>query len=171
MRETSLATGTANPCGAEPSQKIWSSMLQYCCVSGEYKRIERRIADYIAPRYRMPAEAGIGNNPVTARLLAKSGLDVFATDIRMPDEPPGVRFVLDDLFSPDLSLYRGRDLLYSIRPAEEMMAPLISLASSTECDLLVYHLGFEEYRDPGELVDCGVILHLYRPVSGKIRVD
>ncbi len=137
-------------------------MLQYCCVSGEYKRIERLIAEYIAPRYRSPAEIGIGDNPVTARLLAQAGLDVVATDIRVPAEPPGVRFVRDDLVSPDRLLYRDRDLLYSIRPAEEMMGPLIALARSTGCDLLVYHLGFEGYRDPGELVDCGVVLHLYR---------
>ncbi|MDD1717704.1 MAG: hypothetical protein LUO88_01395 [Methanoregulaceae archaeon] len=146
-------------------------MLQYCCVSGEYKRIERRIAEYIASRYRSPAEVGIGDNPVTARLLAKSGLDVLATDIRVPTEPPGVRFVPDDLFTPDRSLYRGRDLLYSIRPGEEMMAPLIALARSTGCDLLVYHLGFEGYGDSGELIDCGVVLHLYRHRANQKRVD
>jgi hypothetical protein len=26
----------------------------------------------------------------------------------------------------------------------------------------VYHLGFEGYRDRGEVVDCGVLIHLYR---------
>ncbi len=141
-------------------------MLHYWFVSGEYKRIERLVAEYIGPRYRTAVEVGIGDNPHAARILANNGLDIVATDIKTPKEDPGVPFFHDDLCSPDLSRYTGKELLYSIRPGEEMIAPLLALARETGCDLLVYHLGFEGFHDPGELVECGVVLHLYRKGYG-----
>ncbi len=42
-----------------------------------------------------------------------------------------------------------------------MIPPLISLAQALNCDLVVYHLGFESYGDGGSIVDCGVPLHYY----------
>ena len=42
-----------------------------------------------------------------------------------------------------------------------MIPPLIALAQQVNCDLLVYHLGFESYGKGGERIDCGVLLHRY----------
>ncbi|MEM2124408.1 MAG: UPF0146 family protein [Methanolinea sp.] len=130
-------------------------------VTGTYKRIESLIASHIAKNYRRVAEVGVGENVACARLLARAGLDVFCTDIRPGPPDGGIPFFRDDVFSPSVSLYRDRDLIYSIRPHEEMVPPLIALAREVDCDLLVYHLGFEGYGRGGELVDCGVILHRY----------
>lgn len=125
------------------------------------KHIERSIASYIAKHYRNVAEIGVGRNPETALILRDRGVRVFCTEIRPVPEIPGVRVVCDDIFAPDMALYRDLDLIYSVRPHEEMMPGLLALAQAVDCDLLVYHLGFEGFRDGGELVDCGVVIHLY----------
>ncbi|MCU0632788.1 MAG: hypothetical protein MUC66_07425 [Methanolinea sp.] len=127
----------------------------------DLKHIERCIAAFIARNYRNVAEVGIGKNPDTAMILRDSGVSVFCTDIHQVPPVTGIRILIDDIFSPDTSLYRGLELIYSLRPHEEMMLPLVRLAREVDCDLLVYHLGFEGYSEGGELVDCGVILHRY----------
>ena len=132
------------------------------------KHIEHCVGAYIAERYKNPVEAGIGNNPGAALLIHEQGIPVRAVDIRAVTPPAGIRFSRDDIFSPDLSLYAGADVIYAIRPAEEMIPPLIALAEKINCDLVVYHLGFEGYGDGGEVVDCGVPLHYYRRRTKKI---
>ena len=59
----------------------------------------------------------------------------------------GSPFRVDDVFSPEFSLYEGADVIYAIRPAIEMVPPLLALARAINSDLLVYHLGFETVRE------------------------
>jgi uncharacterized protein len=127
-----------------------------------YKHIEHCVGSYIAAHYQHPVEVGIGNNPDAARQIHDAGILVRAVDIHPCLLPAGIPFARDDIFAPDVSLYAGADGIYAIRPAEEMIPPLIALAETIDCDLLVYHLGFESYGDGGEIVDCGVPLHYYR---------
>ena len=75
----------------------------------------------------------------------------------------------DDIFSPDISLYKGADVIYAIRPAIEMIPPLLELAQTINCDLIVYHLGFECYGNGGEKIDCGVLLHRYFKASEPVK--
>lgn len=126
-----------------------------------YKHIERCIGNYIAARYRAPVEIGIGKNATAAAIVRDAGIPVRCTDIRPVSIPENIRFMPDDIFSPSRSFYEGADVLYAIRPAGEMIPPMIALASALSCDLLVYHLGFESYGDGGEIIDCGVVLHRY----------
>jgi hypothetical protein len=126
-----------------------------------FKHIERRIASYIAENYRRVAEIGVGRNPAVARMLQERGVSVFCTDISPHSPGPDVTFVHDDVFSPAIGYYKDCDLIYSVRPHEEMVPALIRLARAIDCDLLVYHLGFESFGNGGELIDCGVILHRY----------
>jgi uncharacterized UPF0146 family protein len=128
---------------------------------GPYKRIERLIGDYIRRNYHSVVEIGVGENLVAARMIRDAGIPVRCTDIRPVPPADGMVFAQDDIFSPDEGLYRGADLLYSLRPGVEMVPPLITLAERVGADLLVYHLGNEIYGTGGELVDCGVILHRY----------
>lgn len=128
---------------------------------GEYKRIERLIGSYLAPRYRSAVEIGVGSNPDAAIFLRGNGVRVRCTDIR-PVPPVGdLDCISDDIFSPDLGIYAGADLLYSIRPAVEMVPPMIAVARAVNADLIVYHLGFESYGNGGEPIRCGVTLHRY----------
>ena len=93
-----------------------------------YKHIEHCCGSYIASHYRNPVEIGVGNNPDAARCMHEAGVRVRATDIRACDVPPWLPFSRDDIFSPDLSCYAGADVLYAVRPAVEMIPPMIALA-------------------------------------------
>jgi uncharacterized UPF0146 family protein len=128
---------------------------------GGYKHIEKCVGTYIAAHYRDAVEIGIGRNTDAARIIHKAGTAIRCTDIHSFPHPAWLRFTVDDIFEPDVLLYTGADVLYAIRPAEEMVPPLIRLAAQVNCDLLVYHLGFESYGDGGEQIECGVILHRY----------
>ena len=133
-----------------------------------YKHIERAIAEYIAAHYRNPVEIGIGRNSDAAAIIRTAGLPLRCTDIHPIVPPPGTIFLQDDIFAPDENFYSGTDLLYAIRPPGEMIPPMIDLAERLDCDLLVYHLGFESFGDGGEVIDCGVLLHRYYRGSGRI---
>jgi hypothetical protein len=126
-----------------------------------YKHIEHCVGAYIAKHYFHPVEIGVGKNPDAAQRVHDAGVSVRATDIHPCLLPDWLSFTRDDIFSPDLSCYAGADVLYAVRPAEEMIPPLIALAKMLDCDLVVYHLGFETYGNGGEIIDCGVPLHYY----------
>jgi hypothetical protein len=128
---------------------------------GAHKYIERTIGAWIASRYRSAAEVGVGENDVAARTILAAGGKIICTDIREPERPLAVPIIIDDIYSPDTAFYEGIEVIYAIRPAEEMVPALIALARRLNCDLIVYHLGFEIYGDGGEIIDCGVVLHRY----------
>ncbi|MFY9194120.1 MAG: UPF0146 family protein [Methanoculleus sp.] len=127
-----------------------------------HKSIERSIGEYIAIRYRKAVEVGIGDNPDAAWVIEAAGALALCTDIRPGIRHDGLTVVTDDIFEPDIRLYEGADLIYALRPGVEMVPPLITLAALIDCDLLIYHLGYEVYGDGGEIVGCGpVVLHRY----------
>jgi len=133
---------------------------------GSYKHIETSVGQYIARQYSRAVEVGIGHNTTAAEILHSAGVLVRATDIReLPAGP--IPVTVDDVFDPTISLYEGADVIYAVRPAIEMIPPLIALARRAGTDLVVYHLGFETYGDGGEKIDCGVILHRYVVRSGS----
>jgi uncharacterized UPF0146 family protein len=136
---------------------------------GSYKHIENCVGRYIAGHYASPVEVGVGNNPGAAAVIHAAGIPVRCTDIRDRTVPEGIRFRVDDVFEPDVSFYEGADAVYAIRPAIEMVPPLIALAERLGCDLLVYHLGFETYGNGGERIDCGVVLHRYVRGSEPVK--
>ncbi|RPI39343.1 MAG: hypothetical protein EHM53_06045 [Methanoregulaceae archaeon] len=135
----------------------------------EYKHIETCIGRYIADNYSNAVEIGIGRNTDAARIIADAGNLLCTTDIRNMPVPEELGFIVDDIFSPDLSRYRQADVIYSVRPGIEMVPSLIALAGRLDCDLIVYHLGFETYENGGERIDCGVILHRYHRCSKTIK--
>ncbi len=130
---------------------------------GGYKHIETCVGEYITMNYCRAVEVGIGRNTPAAEIVNAAGRLLLCTDVRDFPEPrkAGLPFETDDVFSPQLPLYKIPDVIYSIRPAVEMIPSLIELARAMRCDLIVYHLGFETYGDGGEVIDCGVLLHRY----------
>ncbi|MFA6332843.1 MAG: UPF0146 family protein [Methanoregula sp.] len=134
-----------------------------------YKHIETSVGRYIAGHYASPVEVGVGRNPGAAAILHAAGIPIRCTDIRSFGIPAGIVFTVDDIFEPDLSFYNGADVIYAIRPAIEMIPPLIDLATRIGCDLVVYHLGFEIYGNGGESIDCGVLLHRYVRGSETVK--
>ncbi|HSQ93790.1 MAG TPA: UPF0146 family protein [Methanoregula sp.] len=138
----------------------------------EYKHIETCIGRFIEGNYLHAVEVGIGRNTDAAQILSRAGKLLRSTDIKTVPVPEDLAFVVDDVFLPDISLYENADVIYAIRPAIEMVPSLIMLAQRINCDLIVYHLGFESYGTGGEKSDCGVILHRYnRRQNPSNRVD
>ncbi len=127
----------------------------------DYKHIETCIGNYIASHYTRAIEVGIGRNDDAAKIVSNAGALVCCTDVKEIGNSGNLPFFLDDIFSPDNSLYTGAEVIYAIRPGPEMIPPLIELARRINADLIVYHLGFESYEKGGEIIDCGVLLHQY----------
>jgi len=125
-----------------------------------FKHIEEEISRYIIPRFHRVCEIGVGRNFHAAEQIQTAGLEIFCTDILSLDETP-VPYIVDSLFSPTLSLYTDLDLIYAVRPHEEMITALISLAKSVNCDLIVYHLGFERFFGAEIIPDTRVPLFFY----------
>jgi uncharacterized UPF0146 family protein len=133
-------------------------------------RTEQEIGRYIAEHYRIVVEVGVGNNFEAARVIHDAGTRILCTDIREREPPEGISFIRDDVTCPRIDLYKGSDCIFAIRPGEELMLPLIDLASGVGADLLVYHLGFETYGNGGEIIRAGsVVLHRYVRGEEQIR--
>ena len=137
-----------------------------------YKHIETCIGRYIAGNYSHAVEVGIGRNTEAAQIVSGAKKLLRSTDVKQMPVPENLSFVTDDIFSPDISRYTGADVIYAIRPAIEMIPPLMDIARRVNCDLIVYHLGFETWGNGGEKIDCGVVLHrYYRHQNPSKRVD
>jgi uncharacterized UPF0146 family protein len=100
------------------------------------------MAEYIAGRYGKSAEIGIGHFPDLAFALLDRGVDVFATDI-VPFAYKGLRVVIDDITGPDISLFYGVDLIYSMRPPPELIFYMDRLAERLSASLVIKPLSSE----------------------------
>jgi len=89
------------------------------------------------------AEIGIGHFPDLALSLLGKGIRVFATDIRRFNYNP-LKVFFDDITEPDISLYKGLDLLYSLRPPLELVPYMIQITKLIGSDLIVKPL-FSEH--------------------------
>lgn len=96
------------------------------------------IAGYIKMRYpggSKIVEVGVGGHPEVAELLQED-FDVVCTDVAEAG-PKGVRYVRDDIFKPDLSVYEGASLIYSIRPPIDMQDSIAAVAKRVGAEMLV----------------------------------
>ncbi len=101
------------------------------------------IAEYILNNYRNKVvEIGVSNLPHVA-LLLKDKLDVVVTDIN-EQKYAGVRFCRDDIFAPDIGIYRNASLLYSIRPPIDIQDAMAKTATEAGADLLIRPFGNEK---------------------------
>lgn len=80
-------------------------------------------------------EVGVGGHPEVARLL-QGEFEVICTDVT-GSAPEGIRYIRDDVFKPDLSVYEGASLIYSIRPPIDMQDSIAIIAKSVGADLLI----------------------------------
>ena len=114
------------------------------------------IAEYIKENYRNRIiEVGVGSLPQVA-LALKDNMDVIVTDI---DEHkyPEIRFVRDDIFSPDIQIYMNASLIYSIRPPIDIQQAIASVAKEVNADLLIRPFGNEKADLRKFLKNCTLI--------------
>ena len=94
------------------------------------------LVNYIGARYHSAAEIGIGHFPDVAFVLLQRGVRIFATDIKT-FQYEGLKVMIDDIMKPDLSLYIGLDLVYSLRPPQELVSYMVQLAKKLSTDLII----------------------------------
>lgn len=87
------------------------------------------------------AEIGVGKFDAIADMLTeKDNTTVIKTDIN----PKDGSVIEDDVTNPDLSLYEGVDIIYSIRPPGELQPYLVNLALKTGSQLIIKPLTNED---------------------------
>ncbi len=101
------------------------------------------IAEYILKNYlNKVVEVGVGCLPQVS-LLLKNKLDVVVTDV-LGKKYYGVKFCRDDIFAPDIGIYRNASLLYSIRPPIDLQDAMAKVAKEVGADLLIRPFGNEK---------------------------
>ncbi|KAA9399900.1 hypothetical protein Har1130_02110 [Haloarcula sp. CBA1130] len=89
-------------------------------------------------------EVGVGNHPDIAEQLAERGVDVTATDIVERAVPEGVRFIIDDVLNPDLSVYSGCDIVFARNLPPELHRPTLTVADAVEAAFWFTTLGGDQ---------------------------
>ncbi len=110
------------------------------------------LAEFIAANYTgKVVEVGVGSYTEVAEYLAKFGFEVVATDVRVRKVPENVKFYLDDVSNPNIRIYEGSSLVYSIRPPAELFGHILRVAASVGADCIIKPL-YGEYPG-GKLVN------------------
>jgi len=110
-----------------------------------------QIVDYIAKNYSgKVVEVGIGYNWTVAKELKKRGFYVVATDIK-PIDIDEIEFYIDNVMEPELKIYEGASLVYSIRPPPEIVPYIVAVANAVKADCLVRPFANDFYD--GKLVN------------------
>lgn len=136
----------------------------------------RDIADFIASSYKGKiVEVGVGRRPEVA-LLLKDHLEIVVTDIE-DHTCPGIRFVRDDIFHPNLDTYQEASLIYSIRPPIDIQPAIAEVAAKVGADLLIRPFAqekteLERYFKEGILISHGrARFYLYKKPKSQINKE
>ncbi len=114
------------------------------------------IAEYILKNYRNKVvEVGVGSLPHIA-LALKESMDVVVTDVCV-QRYAGVRFCMDDIFAPDMGIYKKASLIYSIRPPIDMQEAIAGVAEKVGADLLIRPFGNEKAEFGRFFRPCAVV--------------
>jgi uncharacterized UPF0146 family protein len=91
--------------------------------------------DYIGRNYGHAhniVEVGVGTFSEVAQDLQNLNFNIIMTDII-----PSPDIIQDDICHPDLKIYKGAELIYSIRPPEELHPCLVRVAGEVGADLII----------------------------------
>lgn len=125
------------------------------------------LREFIKNNYsRTIVEVGCGRFSAIAVAL-RPCFKVTATDILETDAVDcrlAPIYVKDDITRPDLQLYRGANLIYSIRPPLEIQPSILDLSERIGADTLIKPFGSEIIEDMRlRLRSCrGLPVHLFR---------
>lgn len=98
-------------------------------------------------------EVGVGRFLDVALSLKKhlKG-DIIMTDIKpFPEKPADTEILQDDICHPDLKIYKGASLIYSIRPPEELHPSLIGIAEGVGSDLIIKPFSKDSINTPKKM--------------------
>jgi len=87
------------------------------------------------------AEVGVGKfDMISNELSQRENITIIKTDIAPADES----IIKDDITNPNLELYEGVDIIYSIRPPSELQPYLVKLALKIDSQLIIKPLTNED---------------------------
>lgn len=120
----------------------------------------KSIAEFVAKNYKdrgKIVEVGMGEHAEVA-LLLRGKCEIVVTDIKdLKMKNEGLNFFRDDIFKPDLKIYEGASLIYSIRPPVDLQFAIADLAKKIGADLLIRPFA-SEFADLSEYFkDCELI--------------
>ncbi len=94
-------------------------------------------AQYIIDNYANSnkiVEVGIGKFQEVASILKENlNMDIVMTDIK----PSHKGIIQDDITDPDLKIYKGSTLIYSIRPQPELQPYILKVAEKVGADIII----------------------------------
>jgi len=100
-------------------------------------------SEYIISNYKnasLIVEVGVGGFSIVALTLQEHlNMDIIMTDIK----PSHENVIVDDITKPNLNIYSGASLIYSIRPPEELQEHIKRVAEIVGADLIIKPLSTE----------------------------
>lgn len=79
-------------------------------------------------------EVGVGKFHMVGSILQENlNTTIVLTDIK----PSSSKIVQDDICNPDLKIYKGSSLIYSIRPQPELQPYIIDVAENVGADIII----------------------------------
>lgn len=107
---------------------MWDDFAQYIAGQAEGKSMKM-------------AEIGVGKFDGIADMLNEmENITVIKTDIA----PKDATVIKEDITNPNLELYEGVELVYSIRPPSELQPHLVNLAQKIDAQLIIKPLTNED---------------------------
>ncbi|WP_456374480.1 UPF0146 family protein [Methanocaldococcus sp.] len=111
------------------------------------------------------AEVGIGFKFDIAKELSKY-FDVMVTDINKKSVEKGKLLGLnayeDNLFNPNIEMYKNIDLIYSIRPPRDLQIYILNLSKKVNANLIIRPLLNEEVIEELKLKSYkGEVFYIY----------
>ena len=86
-------------------------------------------------------EIGAGKfQTISKNLSEKENIDIIMTDI----DPANENIIKDDVFNPNMSIYNGADILFSIRPPAELQESIMKIRDEVNATLIIKPLFNED---------------------------
>ena len=86
-------------------------------------------------------EIGAGKfQTISKNLSEKENIDIIMTDI----DPANENIIKDDVFNPNMSIYNGADILFSIRPPAELQEAIMKIRDNANATLIIKPLFNED---------------------------
>ena len=86
-------------------------------------------------------EIGAGKfQTISKNLNENENIDVVMTDI----DPANENIILDDVFNPNMNIYKDADILFSIRPPAELQEAIMKIRDEVNATLIIKPLFNED---------------------------
>ena len=109
---------------------MWNDLGEYISNNCNHKVVEIAIGKFFAVSDYL---TNLDNS------ISKS-IDFTATDI----DPANSNIILDDITNPNMNIYDGADVIYSIRPPQELQPYIEDIANKTGATLIIKPLFNED---------------------------